>query len=83
MYTVLKAGCLAIHALAVLGAYVAVPFGLAPVLQTIAVVVVALHGLELLIAMNSVRRYPGPLLDSVALTLLFGFAQRRPLARRA
>jgi hypothetical protein len=83
MYTVLKAGCLAIYALAVLGAHVALPLGIAPVLQTIAVVVVAVHGLELLVAMNSVRRYPGPLIDSIALTLLFGFAHWRPLAQRA
>ncbi len=43
------------------------------VLQIVAVVLLAGHVLELLIAFGSVKRYSGPLVDSIALTLLFGF----------
>jgi uncharacterized protein YhhL (DUF1145 family) len=83
MNTVLKASALAIYLLAVLGAYVAIPFGVGSVLQMVAVILLVAHVLELLIAFKSVKRYPGPLVDSIALTLLFGFLHWKPLARRS
>jgi len=83
MITFAKASCLAVYLLAVLGAVVALPFGIAPPLQYIAVILLVLHALEALIALRSVRRYPGPLVDSIALTLLFGFLHWKPLTGRA
>jgi uncharacterized protein YhhL (DUF1145 family) len=83
MNTVSKAICLAIYLLAVAGAFVALPFGITSVLQKVAVILLVAHVLELLIAFKSVKRYPGPLVDSIALTLLFGFLHWKPLARRS
>jgi len=81
MNTLLKAGCLVIYLLALVGTFVALPLGAESTLQNIAAILVGLHVLELAIAYQSVRRHPGPLLDSVALTLLFGFLHWLPLAR--
>jgi uncharacterized protein YhhL (DUF1145 family) len=81
MNTVSKAICLAIYLLAVAGAFVALPFGITSVLQKVAVILLLAHVLELLIAFKSVKRYPGPLVDSIALTLLFGFLHWKPLTR--
>jgi len=83
MNTVSKAICLAIYLLAVAGAFVALPFGITSVLQKVAVILLLAHVLELLIAFKSVKRYPGPLVDSIALTLLFGFLHWKPLTRRS
>ncbi len=83
MNALLKAGCLAIYLLALGGAFVALPWGAESVLQNIAAILVGLHVLELVVAYQSVRRHPGPLIDSVALTLLFGLLHWLPLARRA
>lgn len=83
MNAFLKVGCLAIYLLAVVDASVALPLGAGSVLQNLAVILLALHTLELVFAFGSVRRHPGPLIDSVALTLLFGLLHWLPLARRA
>lgn len=83
MNTLLKAGCLAIYLLALVGAFVALPWGAESVLQDIAAILVGLHVLELVVAFGSVRRHPGPLIDSVALTLLFGLLHWLPLAKGA
>lgn len=81
MNTLLKAGCLAIYLLALVGAFVALPWGAESALQNITAILVGLHALELAIAYQSVRRHPGPLIDSVALTLLFGILHWLPLAK--
>ena len=83
MNTLLKAGCLAIYLMALVGAFVALPWGTESVLQNIAAILVGLHVLELAFAFDSLRRHPGPLIDSVALTLLFGFLHWLPLAKGA
>lgn len=78
----LKAALLAIYALAVVGAFGVLPVGVTSVLQRIALILVAAHVLEPLVAFKSVKRYPGPLIDSIGLTLFFGFLHWRPLGRR-
>ena len=82
MITYMKAGCLAVYLVAVLGAFAVLPFGIAPAVQYLAAILLALHALEVLVAFRSVRQYPGSLVDSIALTLLFGFLHWKPLARR-
>jgi hypothetical protein len=52
------------------------------VLQLLAVALLALHVLELPFAFKYIQRYPGPLVDSVALALLFGFLHWLPLKKR-
>lgn len=81
MNTSLKALCLAIYVLAAIGAYVVLPFGVTSALQKVAIILLAAHTLELIVAFRSVKRYAGPLIDSVALTLLFGLLHWKPLSK--
>lgn len=82
MYTNIKILLIAIYLLATVAACgVALPGGLW--LQKVALIVVALHVGEIVIAFDSVKRYPGPLVDSIALTLLFGFLHWLPLRKPA
>ena len=83
MNTALKGGALVIYLLAVVGVAGFLPVGLASALQLVAVVLLTLHVLELLVAFKYLRRYPGSLIDSVALTLLFGFLHWMPLKKGA
>ncbi|MFA7269081.1 MAG: hypothetical protein WC073_07040 [Sterolibacterium sp.] len=77
----LKAGCLAVYLLAIVGVFVELPFGATSAVQYLAIVLLGLHVLELFIAFKSVKLYPGPLLASIALTLLFGLLHWMPLAK--
>ncbi len=81
MYNFIKALCLAIYVLAAIGGYLMLPEGLVAGLRMVALVLLAAHVLEILVAFKSVKRYPGPLIDSIALTLLFGFLHWKPLGR--
>lgn len=81
MNDTLKAILLAIYALAILGLLGVLPPGVASVLAKIAAVLVAAHLLELAIAFKAVKRYQGPLIDSIALTLVFGILHWRPLSK--
>ena len=81
MHTLLKAGCLAIYLLAVVASFAIPASSVTSVLQFIAVILLAGHVLELVIAFGSVKRYSGPLVDSIGLTLLFGFAHWWPLRK--
>ena len=81
MNTALKAAILAIYLLAVVGAFGVLPAGITSILQKVAVILLAAHTLELLFAYKSVQRYRGPLVDSIALTLLFGLLHWKPLSK--
>jgi predicted permease len=76
-----KASALAIYLLAVASAFVTLPLAYTSALQNGAAILLGLHVLELLIFFKFVRRYPGQLVDSMALTLLFGFLHWLPLAK--
>jgi len=79
MNVFLRAGCLVIYLLAVVGSVAPLPWGATPVLQWTAIILLGAHVAELALAFNGVKRHPGPLVDSVALTLLFGFLHWKPL----
>ena len=81
VYNFIKALCLAIYVLAAIGGYLMLPEGLVAGLRMVALVLLAAHVLEILVAFKSIKRYPGPLIDSIALTLLFGFLHWKPLGR--
>jgi len=81
MNNALKAACLAIYLLAIVSAFGVLPAGITSILQNTAVILVAAHTLELVFAYKSVQRYRGPLVDSIALTLLFGLLHWKPLAK--
>jgi len=81
VYNLIKALCLAIYVLAAIGGFLMLPEGLVAGLRIAAMVLLAAHVLEILVAFKSVKRYPGPLIDSIALALLFGFLHWKPLRR--
>ena len=81
MYVYLKVLCLLIYVLAAVGDLLMLPVGVTSGLRTAALVLLAAHTLELLFAFKSVKRYPGPLIDSIALTLLFGLLHWKPLTK--
>lgn len=82
MNTFLKAMCIVIYVTAVIGALGVLHAGFTSIAQQVAVIFLALHVLELLVAFRSVQRHPGPLIDSIGLTLLFGFLHWWPLTKR-
>ena len=83
MFFVLKAVCLGIYALAMAGLAGLLPSGLAGSMQTIALVMLAVHAVELAVMFKHVKRYPGPLAISILLTMLFGLLHWKPLADAA
>lgn len=83
MNTFLKANCLGAYALALLSLIMSLPWGLGPVMQFIALALLAIHALEAIVAYKHIKTYEGPLLHSLLLTLLFGLMHWLPLARAA
>jgi uncharacterized protein YhhL (DUF1145 family) len=81
--SVLKAACLIVYALALVGLAGLLPAGLSGPVQTVAAILLLLHVLELLFFFKHVRKYTGPLAVSVLLTLLFGLLHWKPLADAA
>ncbi len=83
MFPILKSALLILYAAALAGAVFPdglLPPGLAGRLQNIALVILAIHLVELVVVFRHVRRYRGPLAISVVLTLLFGLLHWKPLA---
>lgn len=79
MNSLLKSGAIALYLLAAIGTQTPLPFGATSLVHLIVVILLGAHSLEVLVAYNHVKRYPGPLVDSIALTLLFGFLHWLPL----
>ncbi len=59
MNAYLKGGCLAIYLLAVLGSYIAFPFGIALTLKVVAVTLVAAHALGVADRIRQRQEAPG------------------------
>jgi len=81
--TLAKALLVATYLLAIIGLFVGLPMGATPVVQKLAVALIAVHLLECLLAFKYVKSYPGPLHTSVVLALLFGLLHWMPLAKAA
>ncbi len=81
MNGLLKALCLGTYALALAAPFVALPLDVGPYLQKLALLLIAAHVLELPIAYRYLALYKGPLIDSVALSLLYGLMHWLPLAK--
>ena len=77
----LKAGALGLYALTILSLLVSLPGG--RILQTIVLIVLLAHVIEIIIFQKQIRLYQGSLTDSIGLTLLFGFLHWKPLADKA
>lgn len=77
-----KLACLLLYGLALAGATGLWRGDTAIAAQIVALLVVAVHAIETVIAFKLVRRYPGSLAISVCLTLLFGLVHLRQMARQ-
>lgn len=81
MSTLIKSICLAVYLLAFVGIFIELPFNIAMTAQYSAALLLGVHALEICLFFRSVKLYKGPLVISIALTLLFGFLHWIPLAR--
>jgi uncharacterized protein YhhL (DUF1145 family) len=82
MQDVVKVTGLLVYLLAAFGAWLPLPAGLLHGLQVLATVLVIAHVLELAVFFKHVKKYPGQLVDSIALTLLFGYLHWLPLSKQ-
>jgi hypothetical protein len=80
--TYLKSNLIALYLLAILSVWLPMPWDSGPILQKIAVALIAIHAIETLVAFKYVKAYEGPLGKSVALSLLYGLLHWLPIARR-
>jgi uncharacterized protein YhhL (DUF1145 family) len=81
MYLVLKIACLAAYGLALAGLAGLLSSEFASRMQNVAAVLLILHALEVVFMFKHVRKYQGPLMVSVLLTLLFGLLHWKPLVK--
>ena len=79
MFLILKMACLFAYAMALAGLAGLLGSELASRMLSVAAVLLTLHALELVFMFKHVRKYRGPLLLSVILTLLFGLLHWKPL----
>lgn len=77
----LKGACLALYTTGAAVAAGLLPASLS-LLAPAAALVLAAHVLETIVLFGLVRRYPGPLPTSIALSLLFGMLHLLPLRRQ-
>jgi uncharacterized protein YhhL (DUF1145 family) len=81
MNRLLKIGLLAFYALGLMSLVLPLPAGAGPVVQRLCLIVLAVHGVETALVLKALRRYPGPLAQSVGLSLLLGALHWWPLVR--
>ena len=79
----LRALCLLAYALAAAQLAGLLPAGDFERMPMVAAVLLGVHAVELVFMFKHVRRYPGPLVLSAVLTLLFGLLHWQPLAAQA
>lgn len=82
MNTFARANLLGLYALALAALVMPMPWDLGPLLQRIALIVLAVHVVELVFVFKHVKAYAGPLFTSVVLTLLFGLLHWMPIAKQ-
>ena len=80
MNAAFKALLLVVYALATASFFVGLAFDLGPLLRRVALVLLAVHLVELIVVFKHVRLYQGPIGISILLTLLFGLLHWKPLA---
>ena len=78
-----KLGAVIFYAAALLSLVLDWPVQLEQVLQWGTLLLLATHALEVVACLRWIRLYPGPLLVSIGLTLLFGFLHWLPYKRQA
>jgi len=83
LFSLSKIGLLAVYLLALAAFVGAWTSPWSPTVQKAALLLLAVHTLELVLVFKQVRLYRGPLLVSVLLTLLFGLLHWQPLSAQA
>ena len=81
MNTFLKANLVVVYALALASLVWPLPLDAGFWLQRICLILLAVHAIETVVMFKSVRKYPGSLVVSIALSLLFGLLHWMPLAK--
>jgi hypothetical protein len=79
MFTALKALLLLIYGVAILANFVTMPGWLGSSAQTLAVIILVAHVIETFFFWRYVKMWKGPLIGSIALTLLFGLLHWKPM----
>lgn len=79
--TFFKANLLAAYALALVSLFVVLPMEAGPVVQRLALALLAVHALECLIAFKYIKSYAGSVYLSFALAMLYGLLHWMPLAK--
>lgn len=77
---IIKLALLGLYAAALAGLAGLLPPGMAARLQNIALIILAIHLIEMVVMFRHVKRYRGSLVVSMLLTLLFGLLHWKPLA---
>jgi uncharacterized membrane protein len=80
MYFIAKIICICLYFATALSFMVVMPHNVALTLQGITLLFLITHILEIIFFMRHLRLYPGPLLVSMVLTLLFGLLHWKPMA---
>lgn len=81
--TLFRIGCLFVYALGLIAWLWPTALSLPFDATRIALILLAIHVVELAVAFRHVRRYSGSLAASIVLTLLFGLLHWKPLADAA
>ncbi len=81
--SIFKATILVVYLLGIASHFVAFPGQAGPIVQTVSLALLLIHALECLLAYRYIKLYPGSLLVSLLLSMLFGLLHWMPLARKA
>jgi uncharacterized protein YhhL (DUF1145 family) len=81
MNRLLKIGLLAFYVLGLVSLVMPLPADAGPVVQRVCLIVLAVHVVETALVFKALRRHPGPLGQSVGLSLLLGALHWWPLVR--
>ena len=81
LITFFKANLLSAYALALASLFVVLPMEAGPVVQRLALALLAVHALECLVAFKYIKSYAGSMYLSFVLAMLYGLLHWMPLAK--
>ena len=81
LITFFKANLIGAYALALASFFVVLPMEAGPVVQRLALAILAVHALECLVAFKYIKSYAGSVYLSFVLAMLYGLLHWMPLAK--
>jgi uncharacterized protein YhhL (DUF1145 family) len=81
LITFFKANLIGAYALALACLFVVLPMEAGPVVQRLALAILAVHALECLVAFKYIKSYAGSVYLSFVLAMLYGLLHLMPLAK--